>query len=1240
MKKLIIKNLTRRQKNFLTLAAAIGFAFPACQVAASQTEYVCHDGKEMIQMEFFDEGEFTSEYTLDSSLIDATKSATAYWTGILGPRSKFSSAWQILVSTQKNFQNAFASSYAFKDKEESGRNFIAEMLQGNRNLVNLDLKSFATAEGKDEEEKIKNTIPDGVVGLSLVVIGQHLGANRDGVIDGWAVDTDTVLPTNEQAADFIGAFRHELGHTLGIVPAIKHTDAAGNVTEDTITATDGTVYMKFADDVKNSYSWNMHLVDENLNPAKAGMRIITPETFSELQAKNPDIKQSDYFIVSQKPNLNNPTSGYAYFIGDNVTAVLDGATFSGVSGLPINGWEEYNHTQKNTSFEGGHLQTAGMMSHRSYSNYTGFMEVELAVMQDLGYDIDRKLYYGRSIYGNDLTVDNTTGYGKRSILGTYYLPNTYSQIPLGVGLHVYGSRNTVTQSGNILTQGTGAVGIRVDGYGNTINIPDSTEIHADGYRGKGVLIAYGRNQNLNQSGIVTATGQGGNAIEFNFGSSANGALDEYRGSYIRYKRDVDALTGNIISAENDNLTDMDISQYNVRADELDGALVDNFNLSGTITGGENAIYIGKNALVKNINVNAGAEINGNIKSDWKNFSESDGIFSSYKTVAYTEKSKDDNGNEIEEETGETEPLKIQYNGTKYAYTFYIPDLTTNLNFNADMIYSGDITGTNNMKLYINSGTTTYTGSADVLNVTVANGASLFGGTYTVNDMSEKIAEGFSDDTTGKFINHGTVGAASADSIMTINGDFVSDGTLQAVGGGSGGYIKVSGDSDIDSSIVTVKNALPGETNLVLTANSITGTATAYESERVVEVSALMNASGKIEGDKLTITTSAANNLGELTSDESETLNAVSKINSALSNSGDSRINEMRTIYNLDPDDTKKSLNEISTEDSVNTLNLVQKNTVVDKVISDRLNKVFAATQIEVPIMPARFSDGDGEEKSLVKAEIEIPKVERNDNNTWISFGKNWGSLRGDVDYHGKTISGGWDKPFGKNWRGGVFVSYGTMSYGATHSHANIYDTRVGIYSGWRKGANIAYLYFDAGWLRNSLRRGLPTLGLSTDAKYSSHIYEIGGEFRHDLQQNRTWHVMPFINFQASYLKQNGYREKGAGIYNQHVDSKNNTYATGMIGMEFKRYTRSGSYGFRFGVKHGLAGATPNIRFNYEGDSATSYTISGNQDKTHGVFAIKADTEFARNWFIGCDAAFQRGAHDKDISASLTLRRVW
>ncbi len=367
-----------------------------------------------------------------------------------------------------------------------------------------------------------------------------------------------------------------------------------------------------------------------------------------------------------------------------------------------------------------------MMSHREYTNYTSFMEVELAVMQDLGYDLDRKAYFGYSIYGSGDTITNKQGYFARNNAGTAYHPDTFSQVPLGIGLHIYGSKNRVTQDADILTKGTGAAGIRIDGIENHLVIPDTTSIHADGYRGTGLLVAYGRDHTITQSGTVTATGEKGIGIQFDFGSNAMGAGYEYRGSYIRFTRDVDVETGDIIGTEdevsNPNLTDIPEGQYNAASDELNGPLVKEYNLSGTLAGKAHAIYIAKNAFVQDININTGASIQGDITSDWKHFS-TDG---SYDAITYEKVVGYDDDWDPIYETATTEPLKIQYNGRMgedgYAYDDDIPDLVTNLNFNTSLSYDGDISGKDNLKLNVNTGTLSYGGSADVLGLAIHDNA--------------------------------------------------------------------------------------------------------------------------------------------------------------------------------------------------------------------------------------------------------------------------------------------------------------------------------------------------------------------------------------------------------------------------------------------------------------------------------------------------------------------------------------
>ena len=1170
------------------LAVAIFFGMGASQTYAYQTENLYVNGKPVVELNFFNGGEFSSEINFNAKLVDASKLGADYWKNILGLRTV--TPWQIAFVTSTQ-QTVDGKTFSFDAAEFTSENYLAQMIQNGRTLTPFDMEILADTEISADEVSsfLQENSPLDDAALSYVTIGKNLGAKRDDAINGWYVDAETILPANEQAADFVGALRLELARSLGVQVLL-----------------DGT---KFSENISDPNAWTLHLVDKNGNYASEGKQIITSSELGNRDA-------ADFFVADKT----------IYFVGDNVSAVLNGATFDGVSGIPINAWN-------GTNFDGVQTLIPGLMTALPYKNYSTFTELELAALQDIGYNIDRKKFYGLSVYKSGATVDNTN--------------NFTSDEDLAVGLHIFGANNTVNQSGNINLTGTGSVGIRVDGEKNNLTIPAGTEISSSGLRGKGLLVSYGREQNLTVDGNISATGEGGNAVEFNFGSNALGAGGEYRGSYLRYLRYVNA-SGTIANAVNLPLTMTD--GFNYSANELNGALVNDFNLSGKIQGTNNAIYIGKNAFVRNINVNPGAQIFGDITSDWKNFTAADGF-----SVA---------------------PVEIQYKGQSYDAEKYIPDLATNLNFNTDLSYDGNINGANNIRMNVNEGTLNFSGSANILSVEVMGGVKLFGGTFTLNNMRFDIADGFTDSLTGKFVNHGTIGAGSPNTNLVINGDLLSDGVLQRVSGGTGGKIIVNGNAYINGSTITTDSLLPNETETVLVANSITGNI-ANPVGSPVKLSALLRATGAIVGNTVTVTTyEETTSLPDLNGEESQTLDAMNNMFDNLS--GDSQQTEMTTFFNLDEPETVQTLNEIGSNDSAKIMSVAQQNNAVDHMISDRISKVFApdfpdmthdftdfgnapdfgrdnsdfaretnfshdadfnGEYVELSIRPNNLADGDSDAPP-VKVKVKVPR-RRNENNFWLNYMKNWGSLNGGgTDYHGSVIVGGYDRAFGKHVRAGIFATYGTIGYSAKSSRATVYDTRIGLYAGYHNKQSDVYFYVNGGQLRNSLHRGLSALGLSTNAKYKSHIIEIGGEYKYDLTPKKIWHVSPFINFQTSYLRQNGYHEHGAGIYNQYVDRSSNTYFAAQAGLDFKRYYKRGMFGLRFGVKHGFTGVDPDLRIRYEGDGSNSYRLRNNRDKTHFVFSLRGENEFARGWSIGGETEFQVSKNDRDVTASIILRRIW
>jgi outer membrane autotransporter protein len=251
-------------------------------------------------------------------------------------------------------------------------------------------------------------------------------------------------------------------------------------------------------------------------------------------------------------------------------------------------------------------------------------------------------------------------------------------------------------------------------------------------------------------------------------------------------------------------------------------------------------------------------------------------------------------------------------------------------------------------------------------------------------------------------------------------------------------------------------------------------------------------------------------------------------------------------------------------------------------------------------------------------------------------------VQGNTDYHSSTTLLGYDKVVAPNWRLGAFAGYSSTGFTDNTASNELKDTRFGLYAGYNKAGKEALLYLDYGWMRNKLRRCLTNLGLAANARYHSHILELGGEYLYDLHtsKNLPWHVRPYVNAQLSRLWQNGYSEEGAGVFNQVVDSKHNDYFGMGAGVEFKRYLPGGNYAIRAGVRHAFAGAEPKLRYSYMGDAANTYDMRNVQDKTHFVLSIGGETQIAKVWSIGGDASFTRGRHDKDWSCSLTVKRMW
>ena len=499
-------------------------------------------------------------------------------------------------------------------------------------------------------------------------------------------DTSPVNPSQlplGKSLDLSAVIVHELAHALGISGTIATQDEQGRTVAPYFNGID---------------RWAAGLRDDNGNAAKDMQQVMCKTCGVPYSAQAFDLRQNK-----------------GYFTGVHVQEVLDG----GLPGIPVSLYRsapdpEY---EADTPFLAHSELRNSLMSHQNFRNYTSLMEAEIAALQDMELQIDRRNFFGYSIYGNDLNLTNTHGFFARNAEGTDYLPGTYNQSYQGLGLHIYGERNTVTQQADLLSAGDGGIGVRIDGSQNTLVVPQGTRIHAQGWYGRGIQVSYGRDQNIVQRGEVRADRQDGVGALFDFGTNVNlrgDQNDEYRGSWMR-----------TIGGKNVELPD-----------ELKGALINNYDLTGTIAGKSAAIRISDNAWVQNIHVMQGAHIEGDIVSAYDKFHPVDGS-----------------------------RMTTRLSFGQLADAQGRASAAADPNF--QMRYDGNIRGATSFDVVLDGGSTSLNGSHELHSLHVQPGATLMGNSsYSIHPE-------------GVFANDGTLRPGNSIGTMQIAGNFVqgASGTM-------------------------------------------------------------------------------------------------------------------------------------------------------------------------------------------------------------------------------------------------------------------------------------------------------------------------------------------------------------------------------------------------------------------------------------------------------------------------------
>ena len=1002
-------------------------------------------------------------------------------------------------------------------------------------------------------------------GVGLIVVGENLGIDRhDGNYGFTGRRYATAVPASDDTVDIGTVVAHELYHTLGMFARTGMEKI--NKDNDTME------YVFRFQDTGMADSWNSHLIDQNGNRARSGMQIIGPDDFQRIQLSNPEASPADYFIIDK--NKAAP----AYFVGTHISDVLDGKHFNGRDGIPVTGWEDYGQGVLWPDLS--HSEVArSLMSHQMYGSYNAPIEVELAMLQDMGYAIDRRNFFGYSVYADDRTeINNRVFYGRNED-GTAYVPGTYNTSMYGIGLHVYGSDNHIEQRGTIWTKGEAAVGIRLDGLRDAVTVPQGTVVRADGINGIGVLTAYGSEDTVTVDGTLTALGPGGRAISFDFGTNTLGGGLGYYGSYIAYLSLVD---------ENGNR-----EFYKMIPPEELRHPMGTVNVGGTVAGRAQAIYIAPNAYVPTVNFTDGARVSGEIRSDWKHFSSDNPFY---------------------------DELLLYYKGVGYSPSQYLPELVTRLRFNGDVHVDGDVKGTDTIKMNVDSGTLSYSGTATIINASVAPGATLLGGTYQLTYISEQTAKNMErDDETGRLINRGTIGA------KTPTGDVntlmrITQGTVQKV---TETVPEAYKTLLVDPSVVTVTNDYgfgASESPVGHVLDSAGGT---YRFTAKGAAVGVVQTDGTANVDHMRIAVAddgyyeplrtydnffvARSFAGQeeavvtqsdrLLTAQYESLRAPISEDSPLYSLGTLRFipvatealpttytENMRRVYGI----LRPTYDE--TGDMTGTTATYRKAySPLLNLSTAKAGEVLASLYNELPSEGAAMVM-----QSTISRDAIYRHLHEGDHGEeypiWATTEKVWGP-----DGHRTGVVVGADRFIGTSGIAGLFASYEADALSRAHGKGSIKDYRFGIYGRWgRLESGALAVYASYGKQSGDLTRYLSyaeDIGADWryDSRYGSHTWAVGAEgsktFR--VGGDSSWQYTPYVRFDVLHLSGSDAVESGTTGYALHLSGDDATVAMAGGGVRLERIVSDRTqYGVDLSYDYVLSGDAPRWTGTFGGPTGT------------------------------------------------------
>ncbi|MBQ9271891.1 MAG: hypothetical protein IJ218_06485 [Alphaproteobacteria bacterium] len=420
----------------------------------------------------------------------------------------------------------------------------------------------------------------------------NIGLGIDSDNPGWDTNNKTEALYSGKLADLHAVLLHEEMHSLGILSDVTtHKEDQGDNTN---------YFSESKNDSLSVFDKDLRIYTGDADDAFDIEKEIVPQPEMSV-GKNEDFDIFEYAPYYIGENTLKTLSGKDNFADARTAIIQNGGltnysvsyaskeAYPQVYGMPI-------HNADDDEIDLSHLELHNsFMSHQSYRNWLIPMEAELAVMQDLGYNIDLRKYFGKSYYLNNMQDVYAGGYSEWN--GSVYTGNP-SKTTHGIGIHIYGNNNNIRQASDIISDGDAAIGVRVEGVKNTYTLQGGNKILLNGDNSVALAVTWGRDHNINveENAQISAGGENSIAVGFDFGANLFGTLNDVRGSYINYNQSEG------MNDEPDFETSANLVEY--------------FNVAGVLNGSRAAIYIADNAYVKTISILQGAQIKGDIISDW------------------------------------------------------------------------------------------------------------------------------------------------------------------------------------------------------------------------------------------------------------------------------------------------------------------------------------------------------------------------------------------------------------------------------------------------------------------------------------------------------------------------------------------------------------------------------------------------------------------------------------------------